>query len=643
MLSETNDQGVDHKQRLGFARPVFARHLRRLRELPLRQLPLLMPLIAAGALFALPFLNPRHYEPLPAFYAEWIAAVLLLAAGMLLLARSTWQRPLVPAIVLLPAGLACIALLQQILGQAGQRETQLLYLLYLLAAALAMIVGQALRQRFGLARVAETLASWLLVGALASAMLTIVSLYSPQLLPGLVEHDQGQLIARGNLMQRNHLANYLWMGVAAATFLHLSRRLNGYWLVAAVAPLLLVEAMSGSKSVLLYLAGTFALASLWYWRSRGREARRLMLIALLLVPAFFGIQYLAEILGGAGRFPTTAGQLSGEVSAVASNALQAPNAFSVRLFLIKMALAIWREAPVFGNGVGSFPWHSFVLAVDYPAGFQGHGEHAHNIFAQVLAELGLAGFLVLVTTAALWCRRLAKEEWNAAHVWILLVLMVESVHSMLEYPLWYAYFLLPTALLAGAADTRAVSLRPTISLRGSALMVILLGAMVLNSLRSDYLHLEHVVYPGLDASREKGRPQTFGEVNPVLLDIERKSLLAPYVRLMYAANLTPNRELLAGKLLMSESAMHFAPATQIVFKHALLLALAGRTDEAHVQLRRAVRGYPDSIAQFVEELNSLKAKAKAQGSDALPYDGLLRAAESEAAARGIALSAVSSR
>ena len=79
------------------------------------------------------------------------------------------------------------------------------------------------------------------------------------------------------------------------------------------------------------------------------------------------------------------------------------------------------------------------------------------LFRSVLALL-LASALALA-----WRRSLAQPAAAgvAARAALVMVLLA-GLHSLLEYPLWYAYFLLPTAWALGHALRRPPQLRPAV-------------------------------------------------------------------------------------------------------------------------------------------------------------------------------------
>ncbi|MBL0719249.1 O-antigen ligase family protein [Piscinibacter sp. Jin2] len=113
------------------------------------------------------------------------------------------------------------------------------------------------------------------------------------------------------------------------------------------------------------------------------------------------------------------------------------------------ALRLIREQPL--SGVG---WNRFNLAWTLSPGMQWRGgllTHAHNLPLHLAAELGLplAGTVLGLLAWALWRGSRLMPRSPAATV-AALMLAALLLHSLLEYPLWYAYFLLPACWLLGA-------------------------------------------------------------------------------------------------------------------------------------------------------------------------------------------------
>ena len=102
-------------------------------------------LALVGLMWVLPFLHYRHQYPLTTFYQEWWSALLGVLALTLLVTRDFWQQPEIPRIAQLPVALIAVLLLQLSLGKVAYFDQALLYALYLLFAALLMMLGARLR------------------------------------------------------------------------------------------------------------------------------------------------------------------------------------------------------------------------------------------------------------------------------------------------------------------------------------------------------------------------------------------------------------------------------------------------------------------------------------------------------------------
>ena len=128
----------------------------------------------AGLMWVLPFLDPHHVAPIGSFYQECLAAALGLCAMTLLVTKRYWQQPVAPRITLLPIGLSLLILVQFALGKLVYFDQVLLLTLYLLWAALLIILGYRLREEFGLPALATALAAFLITGAELNALVGVL-------------------------------------------------------------------------------------------------------------------------------------------------------------------------------------------------------------------------------------------------------------------------------------------------------------------------------------------------------------------------------------------------------------------------------------------------------------------------------------
>jgi tetratricopeptide (TPR) repeat protein len=260
-------------------------------------------------------------------------------------------------------------------------------------------------------------------------------------------------------------------------------------------------------------------------------------------------------------------------------------------------------APLLGAGWGQFAWHHFVhQAVTGETAAPGVFNHSHNLVMQLLAETGAVGASIVVGALVLWIADLKRVKFELDGWWLLALAAVIAIHSLLEYPLWYSYFLGMAALLLGLGAERVFALRFAGAARAAAGLAIITGWLNLVAMLPSYLEFERLVFTPGSRSAQLLDEAAFAKA---LVGLHREPLLVPYVELAVAYGITPSKEKLTEKLELTTRAVHFAPESVVAYRYALLLALAGRAEAAREQFERALRVYPEEHPAVVAELENL--------------------------------------
>ncbi len=332
------------------------------------------------------------------------------------------------------------------------------------AAAFSAIVGVALRQTGSGAAAVRAICIALLVGAAVNACIAVAQVYAPTWTDGhWIAHRVIEGRAVGNLRQSNQLCTVLLWGIVAAIWLVETRVLRT--IVAAPLAVLLMfgVVLSASRSGLV---GALMLA-VWGLLDRRLSGRARM--ALLLAPVAYGVlwagaaawaHYSLQAFAGEARLTTT------------------DNLSSSRFGVWTNTLALIRMHPWFGVGFGEF---NFAWSMsEFPGRPTPFFDHTHNLPLQFAVELGLplAALVFALLGWAWWAA--ARNCWHdvatgdpvspARPAFALLALVL--MHSLLEYPLWYAYFLLPTAfafgLCLGRSNTDGGTTAPVTRMAGQS-------------------------------------------------------------------------------------------------------------------------------------------------------------------------------
>ncbi|MCX7164930.1 MAG: Wzy polymerase domain-containing protein [Rhodocyclales bacterium] len=545
----------------------------------------LLALMASG-----PFLWPFHTPPIGSFWNEWWAGALGLAAAAVLLADRKRDVPL-PALLGIPAVLLLALLLQFALGRLVFPQIGLLYAAYLLWAGLLLILGRHLADSVGLARLVDVLAWAFALGALAGAAIALAQWTGIAAGVWWIYSYQGSGVY-ANLGQANHHAQYSWLGIASLFYLRgrgwLSRPL--LWL--ALLPIVLGSVLGGSRSVLVY--PVILLAAIVWARRREPEGAvaRLLVDAALLLPAVVVLSFL-------GFWASPAGPGAGVTSV--TRLYQTIEGPSMRLALARTAWTVFIEQPWLGQGAGNYPWASFVAAAGQTSEAPlWAAENAHNFILQGLAEFGAPVTAAVILLLLFWAKRFAARPWGLEQFWCGAVLGIGAMYALFEYPLWYAYFLGPTALLLGATDSGGAIL---LSGRRAAIYMVpmaLAGLSILTSLRVDYSVIEAAAIQELAAGPDRERNwQASMESLKVL---HRESLLSPWVLLAFAGPAEPSRQQVPLRVTLCERVIRFEPARSLLARCAMQLAIAGRDADAQKLVRSVLGAFPAERAATADEL-----------------------------------------
>ena len=400
-----------------------------------------------------PFLSLYRVGPLSSFFLE---AGALLAALVLVLLSAFYGRLNVrlPAaglyFLLLASGLWLQARLMGLVYPGFSDLAVWTFVILALTAWACRGWVAALGQE----RVVAVLAWVLLLGALLQAVVALMQftgLASWEPLRGVVAY-RGLREVSGQLGQRNHLGHYLMWGVLAAAYLWSQRRLQGWLGCLAVLALTAVLALVNSRTIFTYVLAVALLLPLWRWRA-GASARRMVWITAFALLMTVLMQFALN--AALGWFTDV--QYDTALDRVEASGF----AMSARDIEWRKAWQIFLAAPLWGHGWGSYALQGF-LTHPFPQQVYSNNQlnvlftHSHNIVLQLLAETGIAGTALAGLGYLAAIGRLFRRPAGDASLVLLAMMTVSLCHSLLEYPLWYVYFLVPFALMMSLspADVR---------------------------------------------------------------------------------------------------------------------------------------------------------------------------------------------
>jgi len=594
---------------------------------PRSQFPLQLCLILCGLMVSVPFLFPYHYFPFLTFYNEWFAfAIGLAALGVMGLAPSRHAVP-VPAMCLGLFAFTAVLALQVALGQVAYPLRSATGAIYSIWAALMVLLGAWLGSELGEKTVSHSLQWWLAIAGTLVAASGFLQLYHTPLPAAIAMVAQPGKLMFGVIGQSNNFANYLGAALLSVAILH-SRNVLGAAATGLMALLLSTGmALSGSRASWGYMAINLVLIPLLLRRGSPEAAGKVLRVAAFAFTVFALVQvvnlYTDVLTGPEGRTPS-----AGERLAKYLESENASGEGSIRIQLFLYAWLMFLSNPILGAGFGEYGWRAFELAADLPGPVTaGLDRHSHNLFLQLLAETGIAGFVCIAAPLVAWLYRMPWRHLSPARCWALGVLAIMGLHSMVEFPLWHANFLGIFALLLGTASPAFAALELNRLRRALFLTVVVAGGLAARSVWSDYRAFE-AWFLKVEARAKRGGLSDSADFES-LIALQENSFFAPYFDRVLTEVMELDERNLKDKLAFNGQAMRIYPAPPMVHRQIVLLALAGRDSEAARMLRAAVRVYPEWTREWLPQLEvfararpgrfaGLLASARAQFGQAEP-------------------------
>lgn len=524
-------------------------------------------------LFAVGWTVASHFLPWVSWHTElpfFLATLIAAWCALIPLMRGAQRTSVpLPAPVLPFFLLLCLTLVQFGVGQMNFLGDALVFGMYLMLCAMCLVLGFSLTARgrsmdspWWIGSPLPMLSLALLVGGVASTVVAVAQVLETWETATWILRMSNLRRPGGNLGQPNHLATLLVMAMASAAYLHASKRLSHMVAVTLLVVLSAGMAITESRTGALSL---FALLLWWGWKQPRIEPHGSRGWAVM-VAVFFVLMFLA--------WPPLfcAIKETAECDALWRLGARAGNARAdVWPQLIEAAML----RPWSGWGIGQTAMAHNAVAHAYSQGAP--FSYSHNLVLDLVLWLGwpVAGLLVLATSIWLWrrvCMTHSLDPWYG-----LAVALPLGVHSMLEYPFAYAYFLAPVMLALGSVESM-LGVRPWLRVGVKpAAGVLLLSTVLMAWSVVEYIRVEEDFRVArFEMLRVGQTPADHERPNLVLLTQLGALLESTRVELVPGM---PAEQL----ELLRKVAVHY-PWSAPQYRYATALALNGNPAEAARQL-----------------------------------------------------------
>jgi O-antigen ligase len=539
---------------------------------------------AAGVIFfALAWLLPNHYPPWASFQSEaWASAACLGFSAWII-----WRfkgRLHIPLSCVVLSVIALTPWLQFAGNQISFFGTAWIHSLYLGGLAGCFFIGhQTARHPNGI------LAQWLFSSVVLASFLTI----GLQMLQWFDVTDHFDILylwvsdiedrrrTFGNLNQPNNASSLHVMAIAGVLWLRNKRFFNTYVAGLLICWLCLGIAMTGSRAgILSFIVLALAQSALSGSRSWSNVDTRLLLIGLGMLGFFyFALPRLNELIG------------IGSPESLISHAAKDSRLKDWAMFA-KAAL----QHPWFGHGWGQITSAQMSVLDTFPDQHSGLFAHTHNILLDLVLALGFPLATLVIGWIGWWLVKITPSlrEGPRDGLYLFLALLPIAAHANVEFPHWYAYFLLPAGLILGALEGQKKSSGwifktwPIQPRHVGFIWLLLLSAW--GATVRDYLHFEQAFYVLRFELARVGQRPTDIEVSPVpvLTHLRANEALIRYEPVQGAP---------AEILHWAERVTRLYPSGGNVIKLATLYGLNHQPEKASYWLRRACVSLKEPLCQ----------------------------------------------
>ena len=388
------------------------------------------------------WLTPNHYLPWTTAYNDFSIFLVLFFLGLYLFLKSINLK--VPQSFILLIALSTLPLLLWSLrGNVffGEALVSSIYIAgfafaFYIAFNLAQLSEQVKLETYKLLSYLIILACIVSVGIQLSQWLMIKtgSVFIIDLVSG------GRPYA--NFAQPNNFATFLCLGLMASLYSYEKKYINGICGLFLAIFLLFGLVLTQSRTPWIF---SICFAIWWLWKTYDLKVRFSKISLLFFISVYVAflvvIPFLSEYLG---------------VTTTADIVSRATNGYLRLPMWHQMLIAIQHE-PWVGYGWNQVSVAQITVFLDYPT--TEWIEHSHNILLDLIIWNGIPLGIVIILGFSWWLYQLSKLATSIEIIIALAMIGSVLVHTMLEYPLEYAFFLLPVGFLLGLIQADQLNIK----------------------------------------------------------------------------------------------------------------------------------------------------------------------------------------
>lgn len=432
-----------------------------------------------------PFAVPYAYFPISKFYSESIS----LLSGVAIFGVAIWSREKIkiPPVAIASFAFALFALIQPFFVHLYfPGNNNYLALIFVICGLTAIGTSTFIDDQVDGLKKVMTFISWsLVISATIQAIISYLQYtgkaqnFSDYILYTDNGAGDGSNIF-GNIGQPNQFTDFISIGAVALCYLFIIGQIN---LVVYVAYALLFACaitFTARRGVLFYYVIMIFTAGWVFFRNRKNVELKLSYKRVFLVILGFFIGIILVQIALPKVVAMFSAQVTNSITGVERLSGDAIGQSTYRRFYEwYKAIILFTEHPFFGVGWYQYPREGiYIMQTDQFAYIPMNMKlytHCHNSLFNIMAETGIIGSIILIGYGIGYSIFALLRKINSVESLFAVLLSIPILtHSFLEYPLWYAYFMiLLTVFLSFAPAKYEISNKITYKAVSSVVVVFL--------------------------------------------------------------------------------------------------------------------------------------------------------------------------
>ena len=512
-------------------------------------------------LLAAAYLLPNHYFPWTCFHAEALAAAAMLIPALWVCLSSQGATRLYTSAWLVTLAML-VAFLQYVFGLIPLWGTFWISAAYLLGLLISLQCGDRW-ERMAPGQCLEYLAYAFVLASLLSLPIELTQWLDLSWSTPLLMQASNIQRPFANMAQPNLLADLYLLGVVGVSWLYGRARIPGLLAWGVIALFLLGTALTGSRAAWINVVVLLFFYRYLRPQSTGRGQARVVMglaafffVCALVAPKVQVLLLQADQLDGLRQF-----------SVASANS---------RISVWKMMARASLESPWFGFGWGQVIKVNFVFpdAMDVERGLFGQ---SHDLFLDLVLWNGYPLGILFSLAIVAWIWKLLRLQHDRANAHVQAVVAILCLHSLIEFPIYYSYFLFPAGMLMGTVQSQLEG-EPVLEVRYGFMALLAAGFFVLVVTTRDYFQIERSFY----ALRLESRGY--------LTELDKKTphswALTQMEEHLRISRIEANDQISPLELAHMEDVVRATPGAYIMFKLALNYGLTGKREKASFWLKQ---------------------------------------------------------